>query len=154
MNIAIIVHSGSGHTYAAALKLQKQLVLNNHKVTLERLTPIGDAHPGVKNLKLEAYPDIKGFDGLILAAPVWAFSLSPVLATYLSGLDSLKGKKIAAFVTMGFPWAWMGGNHAIKQIKQNCEAKGGTVTTTEVIGRSAQDEKEVNRMVEKLSGVF
>ena len=154
MNIGIIIHSKNGHTYSAALKLQEKLISKNHKVNIEKVTPVGDAHPGVKNLQLETKPEVSGYDGLIFAAPVWAFALSPVMATYLSGISSLKGKKIAAFVTMGFPWASLGGNRSIKQLKQSCEAKGGTVMTTEVITRSAQDEKIVGDVVEKLSGMF
>jgi flavodoxin len=154
MNIGIIIHSKSGHTYSSALKLQEKLVAKGHKATIEKLTPVGDAHPGIKNLQLETKPELSGYDGLVFAAPVWAFALSPVMATYLSGIPSLKGKKIAAFVTMGFPFAWMGGNRAIKQLKQSCEAKGGEITETAVIGKSGQDEKIVSNMVEKLSGVF
>jgi NAD(P)H dehydrogenase (quinone) len=154
MNIGIIVHSQSGHTYNAALKLQERLSANKHKVTIEQVTPEGDAHPGVKNLKLKTQPKVSGYDGLIFAAPVWAFTLSPVLKTYLAGISSLKGKKIAAFVTMGFPLAWMGGNSAIKQLKQSCESKSGTVSETAIIGRSGQDIKALNSMVEKLTAVF
>jgi NAD(P)H dehydrogenase (quinone) len=154
MNIGIIVHSKTGHTYDAALKLQEKLILGSHKATVEKTTPIGDAYPGIKNLQLESKPEIKGYDGLVFAAPVWAFSLSPVMKTYLNGLDSLKGQKITAFVTMGAPWAWMGGNRAIKQLKQICEAKGGTVAATAVVIREGNDPKALEDMVEKLSGAF
>jgi NAD(P)H dehydrogenase (quinone) len=154
MNISIIIHSKTGHTYAVAQKLQEKLVAKGHKVALEKITPAGDAHPGVKNLQLETKPEIKTYDGLIFAAPVWAFALSPVMATYLSGISSLKGKKIAAFVTMGFPFAWLGGNRALKQLKQICEAKAGSVMAVDIVGRSGQDEKAVTDTVEKLSGVF
>jgi flavodoxin len=154
MSIGIIIHSKSGHTYSAALKLQEKLISDNHKVSIEKVIPAGAAHPGIKNLQLETRPDVSVYDGLIFAAPVWAFALSPVMATYISGLGSLKGKKIAAFVTMGFPFAWMGGSRAIRQLKQSCEAKGGIIAETAVIRKSGQDEKIVNGMVEKLSRVF
>jgi len=91
---------------------------------------------------------------LIFATPVWAFALSPVMVTYLSGISSLKGKKIAVFVTIGFPWAWMGGARSLKQLKESCETHGGTVIAAELLTRSAQDEKIVSVMVEKISGVF
>lgn len=154
MNIGIIIHSKSGNTYSAAVKLQEKLSTAGHKVTIERITPAGDAHPGIKNLRLETQPEVDAYDGLVFAAPVWAFALSPVLTTYLAQLTLLHGKKIASFVTMSFPFAWMGGNRAIAQLKQNCESKGGTILATAVITRSGKDEKAVTEMVEKLSGVF
>lgn len=154
MNIGIIVYSQTGHTYSAALKLQEKLSAKGHKVTIEKIIPVGDAHPGVKDLKLETSPEVGKYDGLVFAAPVWAFSLTPVMVTYLAGLPSLKGKKIAAFVNMGFPFAWMGGTHAIAQLKQGCETKGGTVSMTAIVGRSGNNLKALNNMVEKISGVF
>ncbi len=154
MNIGIIIHSKTDHTYSAALKLQEKLISKNHKVNIEKVTPAGDAYPGVKNLQLETNPEVSAYDGLIFAAPVWAFALSPVMATYLSGISSLKGKTLAAFVTMGFPFTWMGGKRSLKQLKESCEVKGGTVIAADVLTRSAQDQKIVSTMVEKLSGVF
>lgn len=154
MNIGIIIHSQSGHTYTAAAKLQEKLASAGHKATIERLQPIGDAHPGVTNLRLESYPETGAYDGLVFAAPVWAFSISPVILTYLTQLPSLKGKKIACFTMMGFPFTWMGGNHAIQQLKQACASKGGTVLSTAVIGRSGNDEKSVTKMLVALSEVF
>ena len=154
MNIGIIVHSQTGHTYSAAQKLQEKLTAKGLKANIEKVTPKGEAHPGIKNLQLESKPEIKGYDGIVFAAPVWAFSLSPVMKTYLNGLDSLNGKKIAAFVTMGAPWPWMGGNRAIRQINQICEAKGGTVAATAVVIREGNEPKALEDMVERLSGAF
>lgn len=154
MNIGIIVHSQSGHTYSLALKLQEKLSAAGHKVAIERLKPIGDAHPGVKNLQLETYPDLADYEGLILAAPVWAFNISPVMAAFLSQLATIKAKKIAAFVTMGFPFAWMGGNRAIAKFKEICRAKGQTLTATAIICRSGNDQNAVNKMLNDFSGMF
>lgn len=154
MNIGIIVHSHSGHTYKVALKLQEKLSATGHQVTIERLKSVGDAHPGVKNLQLEAYPDLTDYEGLILAAPVWAFNISPVMAAFLSQSSTLKAKKIAAFVTMGFPFAWMGGNRAIAKLKEICKAKGQTLTATAIICRSGNDQNAVNKMLNDFSEEF
>jgi Putative NADPH-quinone reductase (modulator of drug activity B) len=154
MNVGIIIHSQTGHTYSAALKLQEKLAAKGHRATVEKIVPVDDKpHPGIKNPQLKTNPGITGYDGLVFAAPVWAFSLSPILKTYLSGVSSLKGKKIAAFVTMGAPWAWVG-NRAIKQIKQYCEAKDGTVTAAAIAGRDGNDPKTLQAMVEKLAEIF
>ncbi len=154
MNIGIIIHSQSGHTYSVALKLQEKLSLAGHKVVIERLKPVGDVHPGVKNLRIETLPELDKYQGLVFAAPVWAFSVSPVLASYLEQLSSLNSKKIASFVTMGFPFAWMGGNRAINQIIKTCRSKGGTLSVASVITLSGNNKKAVNRMIEELNGVF
>lgn len=154
MNIGIIVHSLSGHTYSAARKLQEKLAAGGHKVTIEQVTPAGKAYPGIKNLKLKTKPEIKSYEGLVLAAPVWAFSISPVMAAYLAGLTSLKGKKIAAFVTMGFPFKWMGGTRAISQLEKACGAKEGNISATAIICRSGRHRQALNNMVENLSGAF
>jgi NAD(P)H dehydrogenase (quinone) len=154
MNIGIIVHSHTGHTYNAALKLQEQLIKEGHPATIEKVTVAGEAHPGSKNIQLATKPEVKEYDGLVLAAPVWAFSLSEVLVTFLNGIPSLKDKKIAAFVTMSFPWAWMGGNRAIRQIKKLCAAKGGTVIATAIIGKSGNDPQKLQKMIEDINGVF
>jgi flavodoxin len=154
MNIGIIVHSQSGHTYSVAEKFREKFSASGHTVTIERLKPIGDAYPGVKNLQLETYPDLTNYEGLILAAPVWAFNISPVLAAFLSQLSTLKGKKITAFVTMGFPFAWMGGNRAIAKLKEICRAKGEIPAATGVICRSGNDQKALTNTVENFSKIY
>jgi NAD(P)H dehydrogenase (quinone) len=154
MNIGIIVHSQSGNTHSVALKLQEKLSTAGHNVTIEQIEPIGNAHPGVKNLQLETYPDIANYEGLVFAAPVWAFNISPVLAAFLSQLSTLKGKKITAFVTMGFPLAWMGGNRAIAKLKEICRAKGETPAATAVICRSGNDQKALTNTLENFSEIY
>lgn len=154
MNIGIIVHSQTGNTYSVAEKLREKFSTSGHNVTIERINPIGNAHPGVKNLQLETYPDIASYEGLVLAAPVWAFNISPVMAAYLSQLSTIKAKKIAAFVTMGFPFAWMGGNRAIAKLKEICKAKGQTLTATAIICRSGNDQNAVNKMINDFSEKF
>ena len=155
MKIGIVVHSQTGNTYSVAERLKAKLTAAGHSANIERVAPVGHAHPGIKNLQLEKRPEVGAYDALVFGAPVWAFSLSPVLATYLAQLSSLRDKKIACFVTMGFPFAWMGGNRAIAQLKEICECKGGTVCGTGVVNRmSTHREKNITNMVEKLSGLF
>src|SRR4030042_4883233 len=116
MKIGIIVFSKTGNTYSVANKLMEKLLQKKHSVKVERLEPKGEVHPGIKNVELKNTPDIKGFDIVILASPVWAFSLSPVLKTYMNMLPSLENKKVICFVTMAFPFAFLGGNNAIAQM--------------------------------------
>ncbi|NLW47081.1 MAG: flavodoxin [Firmicutes bacterium] len=154
MKIGIIIHSQSGNTRLVALKLQEKLSTLGHNVTIEPIEPIGDAHPGVKNLQLKTYPEIAKYEGLIFAAPVWAFNISPVLTAYLSQLSTLKDKKITAFVTMGFPFPWMGGNRAIAMLKKICRTKGATIAATAIICRSGNYQKAITNMKEIFSEVY
>jgi NAD(P)H dehydrogenase (quinone) len=155
MKIGIIVHSKTGNTHSVALKLKEKLSTAGHQVNIEKVTPAGDAHPGVKNLQLETQPEVSAYDALVFGAPVWAFSLSPVLATYLTQLSSLRNKKIACFVTMGSPFSWMGGNRAIAKMKETCESKGATVLATGIISWSSKHrEKDITKVVGNLGGLF
>lgn len=155
MNIGIIIHSQTGHTYSVAERIKEKLAAAGHGVNIERVTPVGEAHPGIKNLQLETKPPTEPYDALIFAAPVWAFTLSPVLAAYLAQLPSLQGKKTACFVTMGFPFSWMGGNRAVTRIQEICAAKGATVCGAAVLHWMGRDrEPEITVAVERLSGLF
>ena len=155
MKIGIIVHSKTGTTYNVALKLKERLSKEGHSVEIEKLIPAGDAYPGVKNLKLKNYPKTDNYNALIFGAPVWAFSLSPVMAAYLKDISSLQNKKIACFTTMSFPFPWMGGKHTIKQMKKACEIKNGIVNETGIItGNKSQKDKMINSLSEKFVKIF
>jgi menaquinone-dependent protoporphyrinogen IX oxidase len=155
MKIGIIIHSQTGNTYSVAQKLMEKLSAKGHTVNLERLEPVGEVHPGVKNLQLKSLPDVTAYDALVFAAPVQGFSLSVALATYLTQLSSLQGKKLAGFVTMAFPYSWLGGNRTIDQMKQFCETKGGAIIGTGIINwMSKRRETQISELVERLSGLF
>jgi NAD(P)H dehydrogenase (quinone) len=153
MKIGIIVHSQTGNTLSVARKLQEKLKAAGHSVNIENLTPV-NGQKNVKDIQLEKLPDLSAYDALVLAAPVQAFSASPVMKAYLPRLPALNGKKVAVFVTKGLPFKWTGGNNAISQIKKGVEAKGGTVTGTGIISWSGNREKAIAEMIEKFGGSF
>lgn len=155
MKIGIIIHSQTGHTNSVALKLKEKLSTAGHKVNLERVEPVEEIRPGVKNFQLKTLPDATAYDALIFAAPVQGFSLSPVLTAYLNQLSTLRNQKIAGFVTQTFPFPWMGGNQSIAQMKQICAAKGGVILGTAIVNWSnKRRETQITELVEKLSGLF
>ena len=155
MNIGIILYSETGNTYSVSQKLKEKLVKAGHSVNIERLKVIGKATPGTKNIQFESLPDIGLYDALVFGSPVQAFSLSSAMITYLSQIKSLKDKKVAFLVTQFFPFPWLGGNHAIGQMKKICESKGATVCGTAVVNWSKPSrEKQITKMVEKLSKLF
>ncbi len=124
MNIGIIIHSVTGNTYSVGMRLRDSLTVAGHTVQLERVKSDGPVKPRDTNVKLTCAPEIAGYEAVIIGAPVHAFSLSPVMQAYLNQVDALDDKPVAGLVTMFFPFAWMGGNRALRQLRQICQAKG------------------------------
>lgn len=152
MKIGIIVHSQTGNTYSVAQKLKEKLLTAGHSVNIERITPVDDKEADAKKVRIETLPDVSTYDALVLGGPVRAAAISPVLAAYLTQLSSLDDKKIACFVTMFFPFAWMGGQRAIDQTKKICECKGAIVCGSGIVNwKSANREKMITRIVEEFS---
>jgi len=121
MKIGIIVYSQTGNTLSVAEKLKEKLAI------------VGGRKSGDRTFQLETRPDVAQYDALVFGAAVEAFSLSPVLATYLRGISSLDSKRVACLVTQFFPYPWMGGIRAIRQMRELCESKGATVCGTAVV---------------------
>jgi len=155
MKISIIVHSKTGNTYFVAEKLKDKLVASGHSVNLNRIVPVGGEVANVTDIKsitFDPQPNVSGYDTVILCAPVRGFSISPVLAAYLSKIDTLKDQKVDLFVTQQFPYPWMGGNHAISQMRSNCESKGAIIGMTGIVNWSSKKrEKMIEELVNKLT---
>jgi len=152
MKIGIILYSYSGNTLSVGKKMKVALSNKGYEVSLERITAINDKPNSGKPIQLSEIPDPSQYDEIIFAAPVQGFSLNPIMKIYLSKLSDLQGKKISCFVTEHFPKPWMGGNHAIKQIKRLIRDKRGIVTDCSVINWSnSKREEQINEMISRLS---
>jgi flavodoxin len=155
MKIGIIVHSATGNTLSVAEKLREALANKGHAVSLERVTAMNDDPRAEGGSRLKDAPDVGPYDAFVFAAPVWGFSLSTVMKTYLAQLPSLSGKRAGCFVTQQLSHAWLGGNHAIRQMKGALKAKGAEVFSTGVVGWSCKEkEEQINRLIEKLAQIF
>jgi flavodoxin len=155
MNIGIIVYSQTGNTNSVGLKLKEKLSANGHSVNIERILLAGDAQPVAKDIQFESRPEVSTYDALVFGAPVEAFSLSQVMKSYLTQVASLKGKKVACFVTKGLPFYWTGGSRAIVQMKKICGSKDATICGTGIVVWMSKDrEKKIDEVVEKLSRLF
>jgi NAD(P)H dehydrogenase (quinone) len=154
VKIGIIVYSQTGNTFSVAQELKEKLAAAGHTVNVERLTTVGgEVDP--KKAKIEKFPDLSTYDALAFGGPVQAFSLSQVMAGYMSQLPSLQGKKVVCFVTKGLPLALTGGNKAVSQLKSACESKGGKVVGTGIVYWVNKDrENHINEVVGKLSKSF
>ncbi|HDL86499.1 MAG TPA: hypothetical protein ENH11_09285 [Candidatus Acetothermia bacterium] len=86
-----------------------------------------------RSSQLETRPNVAPYEALVFGSAVEAFSLSPVMRSYLAWIDSLQGKQAACLVTQFFPYPWMGGNCATRQMRRICESKGATVSGSTVV---------------------
>lgn len=156
MKIGIIVHSQTGHCAAVAEALKAKLAAGGHSAGIERISPADPGQADPKKIRIEKSPDLGGYDALVLAAPVQAFSLSNVMKAYLPGLPPLGGKKVAVFVTKGLPFAWTGGNAAVGAMKSAVAAKGGVVVGSEILvwGGDADRGQRIDALAERLSKLF
>jgi flavodoxin len=155
MKIGIIVHSDTGNTLSVANRLKERLTEAGHKVKLEQIRAKGNPKPGTPDVSVESCPDVGKYDGLIFGAPVNGFSLSPTMISCLNEAGSMKGKKVACYVTKALRFHWTGGNRAIKQMKGPIEAKGGKLVGSGiVIWKKSHREKTTSEVVERIGGLF
>jgi menaquinone-dependent protoporphyrinogen IX oxidase len=99
MKIGIIIHSQTGNTHSVTLKLKEKLSTAGHLVDLERLKVLGVLRRGMKDIQFETLTNAGQYDAPVFGAPVEAFSLSPVMVSYLTQAASLQSKKVACLVT-------------------------------------------------------
>jgi NAD(P)H dehydrogenase (quinone) len=152
MKIGIIIHSQTGNTYEVAQKLQERLIVEGHSVNIEKVTQKSDKPTDIKNVQLVEKPDTDKYDVLIFGAPVWGFSLSSVMAAYLTQISSLQKKKVVCFVTKSLPFSWTGGNRAINQMMKIVKTKNANVCGTKIIIRkSIKNNDEIKDIIESIS---
>lgn len=133
MNIGIFVNSKTGNTLSVAEKLRDRLSAMGHKVALEKVVATNDGERVIEKIEVANPPSTQGYDMLVLAAPVNGARLALGMQAYLQSLPSLEGKLLAGFVTEAFPFPWMGGNQAIRDMEKLVQAKGGTLSATGVV---------------------
>lgn len=155
MHIGIIVHSQTGNTLSVAQKLQKKLTAAGHSVELEHLKALGDARPQVPIVAFESIPEVEPYDAIVFGSPVQAFSLSQGMTNCLKQIGSLSGKAVACLVTEWFPFPWLGGNRAVRQMTALVQAKGGTLCGSGIINwTKKQREQQIADVVRGISGMF
>ena len=155
MNVGIIVYSRTGNTLSIAQSLKSAFEAKGHSAQLERISVEGEIVPN-KPVTLKTAPDAAKYDAVILAAPVMAFSLNPVMKAYLQQMGGLSDKKAGCFVTKQLPGNWTGGSRAIKAISAALKEKGASVLGTAIIHwkNEAMREKETEEAITALAGLF
>lgn len=144
MNIAIIAHSQTGNTLSVALKLKSRLEEMNHHISLVHIknSEQQNAMNQEPSLIISGDELLQEYDVLIFAGWVQAFSLCLGFSSYLKKLPVLKANQTHIYVTHHFPFAWMGGNHAVSQMKSILNSHNITVDTTKVFNWSSKKNPE------------
>jgi len=154
MNIGIILYSQTGNTLSVAQKLQEKLTVAGHSATIEQIEVVGEIAPG-QAVQFETAPDPTPYEALVLGGPVQAFSLNQATKEYLKQCASLEGKPVAYLVTQAFPYAWMGGNRAVRQMSALSEGKGGTTIGNGIVNWMRKTrEAQIEEVTDKLSRLF
>jgi len=155
MNIGIVVYSQTGHTLEVCETLRDRLAGQGHEVQVERVTVVGERTPKTQTFELEAVPEIGSFDAVVVASYVEAFSLCQVMGRYLKQIKPLEGKRVACLVTQQFPYPWMGGSRAVRQMKKLCHARGATIAGSAVVNwAKSRREKTMAQAIDRLGGLF
>ncbi|MGM0397044.1 MAG: flavodoxin family protein [Bacillota bacterium] len=162
MKIAIIVHSMTGNTSLVAERLKNRLEQEGNEVFLEKLSIVGgedrnQQDPDKINIEPLKTP-IEEMELLIFGGPVRGFQASPAIKALLGKFEGMEGKDTMIYVTHAFPFNWMGGNSAIKQMKSICQDKGANIIFTGIIDwknskREIQIDSLVGSMAQKANGV-
>ena len=64
-------------------------------------------------------------------------------------------KPVACLTTQAFPYAWMGGNRAIRQMKALVEANGATVRGSGIVNWSRKTRaQQIQEVTDSLCGLF
>ncbi len=105
MKVLIVYYSKTGNTEAAAKAISAKLREHKHKVNLLKILPkkelkARDYKKTGNRVELKNNPvSFIDYDLVIVGTPVWNFSPSPVVLSYLRQTSKLKNKKFALFAT-------------------------------------------------------
>lgn len=154
MKTGIIVFSNTGNTKQVAQKLAEKVRSTGALADVKEIKVAGgyDPEKGYNSFTLAETPDPTQFETLVFAAPVMAFSLCPVMKSYLKQINSMSGLKCSLLVTQHLKFKWMGGNRAVRQMKKILNKKGAAVDGSAIVHWSAPNrEEQIEAAVQKLS---
>lgn len=159
-NKLIVYYTYTGHTKIIAEYIKKKL--NCDILELEPVVPYSTDYQQVvdeeqNNSSSNETPELKKinvdlskYDEIILGSPVWWYTITPVIRTFLKEND-LSNKKIIPFATNA---GWLG--HTFEEIKNLCpnsnvENQMNIVFTTNYEeNKLVTSQKEIDNWIEKM----
>lgn len=155
MKVALVYFSLTGNTEKTAIGIKQCLEKRNIKVSLMKLegkfgTFIGNSIKALCRIKAktEQHPDwdMKEFDFIVVGSPVWAFSPTPQVNTFLKKCMGLEGKSGVIFVTYG---SGTGKDRALKIMKKELSAKGlKEIYSFSLSDKIIADKEQLNKKIE------
>ena len=158
MKVAIVIHSLTGNTLSVGNGIKQKLDENGLETELIKIEPIGGENKNEADytkIRFQDHLNVEEYDFVIIGSPVRGFSMSPVLKAYLNKAGDLHEKKFYIYVTHFFPFAFMGGKNAVKQVKNQIEDNGGIVIDTAIIDwKNPSREKQIDNLIENWSHII
>ena len=153
MKVAIILYSGTGNTRGVVERLAAKNRARDHEAEIREITVAGDPEKGADAFELTSTPRIDDADLVVLASPVMAFSLSPVMKAYLAQAKPPK-RPVLAVITQHFPRPWMGGRQALGGMKRALERAGGSVGDSMIVNwTNKAREQQIEEGTDRLAAV-
>lgn len=119
MNVGILVHSNTGHSMTVADALKKGIEKKHHTCDILPVNAINEVpKKAPKSIVFDTFYDLKPYDFMIYAAPVWGFNLSSIMKRYLQSIELPKKQKAGFFTTHFFAFKFLGATKAIKQMQK------------------------------------
>ena len=155
VNIGILVFSSTGYTLKFAEAIAAGLEKSGHDIELTRIETDIEANEGPPSAESEYnitnLPDCSKYDIVFIGGPVWAFSACHVVLKAIEQLKGVEDKIVFPFLTMAFPFRFMGGNRAIRMIKKRIAENNGKPENGYIVCRMAHDfDKSVNKQVKRI----
>ena len=153
MKVAIILYSGTGNTRGVVERLAVKLRARGHQTEMREITVTGDPGEGADAFQLTSTPTMDDADLVVLASPVMAFSLSPVMKSYLAKAQPPK-RPVLVVITQHFPCPWMGGRQALAGIRRALERAGGAVADSMIVNWSSKvREQQIEEGTDRLAAL-
>lgn len=138
MKIGIIVHSVTNYTLRFAESIKAALERNGSSIELTHIKtdiPIeGGIAGNMPEYTILNLPDCSKYDIILFGGPVWAFSANPVILRCIEE-SNIENKYIIPFVTMAFPFPFLGGGNAIRMMRRSILKKRGMALKGSVLCR-------------------
>jgi flavorubredoxin len=149
MKIGIIVYSKTGTTARFGRIILESLKRKGHLCELVELKADQEIKPHTEKDK-PAYrftnlPDCRRYDAIAVGGPVWAFTACPVIIRAIKELNDIKNKKAIPFVTMSFPFAFMGGRRAVMQMSKALSDRGAEIIPGPVVPKILRNQDSLMR---------
>lgn len=154
MKVGIVIHSQTGNTASFAGRIAEALREKGHEAEIHLLRPVGVVRPSSKKIEFRRDPDLSEYDTILFGCPVWSFSASNVITSYLNNISTLKNKRVLPFVTHSL-FRFLGAQKAIDRMTSLLDMMMADVLEGEMmfklfIENKKRTEETVHNIISKL----